>query len=247
MTQRSWAAGRWRFGATAAAAVMVLTACTGEDSERSSRPSPQTASESPSARPSPEASSSSDPSVIPAPTAAPSFDPNARIPVGPTTPPDSFPGDDEKFLARTRGVLVARSTDAPGADSELVQVGREFCSLLSGGGAVAEKLNLYGGQRNMVEEGWTAVIIAAIETYCPQLGDGYYADRTNPPETTSNEKADLARYAIRAFKPNARLSDTRIARLADAACDRLATDPETYLANLDPRVDPLAVATAVGL
>jgi hypothetical protein len=127
----------------------------------------------------------------------------------------------------TRGLLLALDEEAPAADARLVTVGREVCSLLSGGGAVATKLDFYAGQRSMSEDGWTAVIGAAIQTYCPDLGPGYFADRDGPLPMTSPEQADLVRYLVRAGAgEDADLRDEQILRLSHKVCGLLDTSPE---------------------
>jgi hypothetical protein len=222
-----------RAAAGALMALLVVTGCSSGDGSAAGRVS---SSEQPSR--SGRASPSPSLSVVPAPTSIPSYDPDARIPVGPQTAPDDFPGDDEHFLAVARGLLIALDTEAPASDQRLVAAGREFCSLLSGGGAVASKLDMYAGQRNYAEEGWTAVILAGIQEYCPELGPGYFADRSGPLPMTSAEKLDLFRYATRnLIGVELRISDRAIERLATRTCLRVATDPDELLEGLDLTAD----------
>jgi hypothetical protein len=136
----------------------------------------------------------------------------------PSTAPEDFSGDDEHFLAVARCLLIALETDAPASDPRPVTVGREICSLLSGGGAVASKLDMYAGQHDYAEKGWSAVIFGGIQAYCPELGPGYFADRSGPLPMTAAEKLDLFRYATRTGTGvDQQISDRAITRLAISA------------------------------
>ena len=210
-------------GALAAVLVTLCLASAGCDSsgERGPGAEPAATSDCSTASPAPSQS------VVPAPTALPTYAPDARIPLAPQTAPEDFAGDDEHFLAVTRGLLIALDEEAPAADPRLVTVGREVCSLLSGGGAVAAKLDFYAGQRSMSEDGWTAVIGAAIQTYCPDLGPGYFADRDGPLPMTSAEQADLVRYVVRAgVGDDADVPDDQILRLSRKVCGLLDSSPD---------------------
>ena len=210
------------------ALVLALHVLTGCGSDDSSAGSSRSASTPPSASL----------SVVPAPTTFPTFDPQARIPLGAQTAPEDFPGDDEHFLAVARGILVSMDTEAPAADPQLVTAAREICSLLSGGGAVASKLDMYAGQRDYADKGWTAVIFGAIQEYCPELGPGYFADRRGPLPMSSAEQLDLFRYAIRTgLGVEQQISDQEIEKLAAQVCHKLSTDPDHLLQDLNPNAD----------
>ena len=153
---------------------------------------------------------------------------------------------DEHFLAVARGLLIALDTEAPASDARLVEVGREVCSLLSGGGAVASKLDMYAGQHDYAEEGWTAAVVGGIQEFCPELGPGYFADRRGPLPMTTAEKLDLFRFGVRTgVGVEQKISDRAIERLATQVCRQLARDPDHLLQDLNPRSDRATFVTVL--
>jgi hypothetical protein len=190
---------------------------------------------------------SSAPEVIPAPRELPTFAPDARLPLAEATPAFQFEGDDEELLARARGYLLRLGDDAPTSESDMVGTARAICSVLSGGGAVAAKVDVYAGSRSISGPGWTSVIGAGIDTYCPELGAAYFADRSNELPRTAAEDADLVRYMVDLTLGDgysADLSDRYIARSSRRVCRVVDRDPDAFAGVAGPGVD---LETRMGL
>jgi hypothetical protein len=69
-----------------------------------------------------------------------------------------------------------------------------FCLIRSGGGVVAAKVDVWAGTIDFYE-GSAEVFDAALDTYCPELRDGYTQIREDGASAgpTSEERGDVAR------------------------------------------------------
>ena len=184
------------------------------------------------------------------PGAAPPAPPPARIALAPQRPAEFFPGSDQSFLGAVRQELDG--VEAPASDADMVDRGRELCSVLSGGGAVADKVDFWSGSFDLGDPAWDAVFRAATTTYCRELADGFRADRTEEIEPTAAERADLARFVVRqglgvtAFDT---ASDAEVADDAEGSCQTVRADPETLgrwvdSGDLSPLMHALGAVTA---
>ncbi|MBL0748997.1 DUF732 domain-containing protein [Nocardioides baculatus] len=197
------------------AALLALTACT-------------TAGESgsPSTTPSASDSSSVDEGTAGDPVA---------VPLGPTVPPEELPGDDGEFLEQATTNLDDADIDLGLSDDELVERGRTFCSILTGGGMVAAKVDVWSGSLQF-DDGSAEVFDAALDAYCPDLRDGYLTIRTGEgtARPTSEERADLARFFLDWREvPTDGLTDGDLSTDAAAVC--LAPSGERWLRSKDVR------------
>ena len=236
---------RRRLAGAAGALLLLATACSDatdgpgdEPSTSESASTPTGPSDKPSETPSPTASDAAeDPFEIP--TNDP--DPGARISIQAERPASAFTSGLDRFLAGLRSVYA--DGEAPGSEDEMVAAGQGACSAISSGGAVASKLDFWGGQQGHAE-GWNVPIVGAILVLCPEYQEGYLADRTYDITPSEPEKADLARFVIRRSLGNDSYDatpDRVLAREAARTCRRAVEDPGAF-AGLDPVGDREEVA-----
>ncbi|RYB88847.1 hypothetical protein EUA06_18875 [Nocardioides glacieisoli] len=142
------------------------------------------------------------------------------MPLATPVPPDDLPGDDEEFLDRATANLDRADIDLRISDEKLVDRGRTFCSILSGGGMVAAKVDVWAASLEF-DDGSGEVFDAAVDAYCPNLLDGYREIRTGDQsaEPTHEERGDLARFFLDWRKvPTDDMTDGDLSTDAAAVC-----------------------------
>jgi len=191
---------RIELGIVIAVAAFVVSACgAGPEDVEQSQPDPESHAASPR---------------------TPSLEPDTgRPPVVEALPPNSFPGDDEVFLD-LYGTYREITKEADRSD-EAVALARRFCSIISGGGLVADKVD-YWGAYSQFPDSAGALLTAAGESYCPAFFAAYTRVRGSdePAPSTAAEKVDMTRFAFSVVgaRPELNLSDAAIARQAGEVC-----------------------------
>jgi hypothetical protein len=150
-------------------------------------------------------------------------------------PPGQLPGNDEELVERATANLEDADIELGLEDAELVARARTFCSILSGGGMVAAKVDVWAGTIDFYE-GSAEVFDAALDTYCPELRDGYTQIREGDASAgpTTEERGDLARFFLEMRESD--LSDRTDGELSrDAAAVCLAPSGERWLLSRDVR------------
>lgn len=207
-------------------AVLTLTGCTaGSDPVASpSAPAVAAAPVAP-AGPDPPAAPVASPKPAAAPKPAPS-EPPGLIPLAKHRPAEEFKGDEGEFVRQARVNLQREEVKSDLSDSRLLKLGREFCSVLSGGGLLTDKVDYWSGFRGLGDGPDSAVFLAAQEVFCGDLADGFtrLGLTEPPPAPTAAERADLARFVATLDEPDfaervQSLPDTELAGDAAAACD----------------------------
>lgn len=180
-----------------------------------------------------------DSSSRPPPSSSPTTDRADQDPVATAlddpVPPGQLPGDDEELVERATANLEDADIDLGLEDTELVARARMFCSILSGGGMVAAKVDVWAGTIDFFE-GSAEVFDAALDTYCPELRDGYTQIREGDGSAgpTTEERGDLARFFLEMRESD--LSDRTDGELSrDAAAVCLAPSGERWLLSRDVR------------
>lgn len=138
------------------------------------------------------------------------------VPVTAEKQPSDFSGDDSVFIKRVHGYLDRRKKKTDLSDAEMVKLGREFCSVTSGGGMLADKVDFWAGARGLSDESADVEIFyAAWDAYCPEFRDGYTKVRLSAKTArpTSAETADLIRFVTTFRHPDA---DARLAAVSDS-------------------------------
>lgn len=224
------------------AAVVGLVLAMGSACSSDSEPA---ADDTPSSTPTSEATSS---------TAAGS-DP-VRPPISDTTLPADWPGDDDAYLALLAEELAEAGLDPVGTDDESVALGRDLCTVLSGGGLIGDKVEFFSTEYGIVD-GTQQIADAAGPTYCPAPYAAYVAVRaeTSPGAGTATERADLFRFIVRRSTRDptavAEVTDVKIREQAADFCARLRKPDAdlSQLTTLNPNVpaELLQGAYAVGL
>ena len=180
----------------------------------------------------PDASPSADPTS----STTPSGPDTVRPPIGETTQPADWPGDDAAYLALLDAGLTEAGYDPVGTDNESIALGRDFCTVISGGGLIGDKVEFFSTEYGIVD-GTQEIADAAGPTYCPEAYAAYVAVRaeTSPGPGTDVERADLFRFVVRRSTgdPTAvtEVTDATIRARASDFCDRLG-EPDADLSNL---------------
>lgn len=160
----------------------------------------------------------------PEPTPEPTPEPGVIVPLASPRAPADFTGDDAEFVRQVRVILKQDKVSTKMSDSRLVSLGKEFCSVLSGGGLLATKVDHWAGSRDLKQGVDAAILDAARAVLCGDLADGYtrlrVSERSDP---TSAERADLARFVTALDQPDldklvAAISDPDVAGDAEEAC-----------------------------
>lgn len=148
------------------------------------------------------------------------------VPIAKPKQPSEFVGNDDEFLRRVRKNFDRSDVTRAISDQTLVTLAREFCSVLSGGGMLASKVDFWGGFYHLDNPLSGAMFLAAFDVYCPDLAEGYVRIRTGSQtaEPTVQERADLARFTATfhqpgAVRPIARMSDADVERAAAIVCN----------------------------
>ena len=203
-------------GAVAVISTVALAACASGSSALAPGPVPSVAA-NPSSAPKTAASPAT---TAPAPT-----DPPGLVPLAPHRAPADFTGDDAEFVRQVRGNLEQEKVTSTLSDSRLLSLGREFCSVLSGGGLLTDKVEHWVGSRDLKEGADVAIVLAAHDALCGDLTDGYnrlqLSEVTVP---TDAERADLARFITTLDQPVleksvAEISDSDLSGDAADACE----------------------------
>ncbi len=139
--------------------------------------------------------------------------------------PSAFRGDDSAYVRQVHTFLDERSVTSPYSDAELVERGRDFCSVISGGGLLAEKVDFWAGFTSIDLDTSVHVFKAAGSVYCPKAFSAYVDLRLagNTGKPTAREKADLVRFDASVGSgsfatPVDRVSDSRILRDGRRLC-----------------------------
>ena len=95
--------------------------------------------------------------------------------------------------------LDSRKKKTDFSDEKLIRLGREFCSVLSGGGLLASKVDYWAGVNHLGDgpsRSDVEIFYAAWDAYCPEFRDGYAKVRLGKQsaDPTGPERADLARF-----------------------------------------------------
>lgn len=159
-----------------------------------------------------------------------------RPPISDTTAPADWPGDDAQYLTLLDEGLTAAGYDPVGTDDESVALGRDLCTVISGGGLVGDKVEFFSTEYGIVD-GTQEIADAAGQVYCPEPYAAYVKVRaeTAPGPGTDVERADLFRFVVRRSTgdPTAvtDVTDAKIRERAADFCDRLS-EPDADLSNL---------------
>ncbi|MGQ0844201.1 MAG: hypothetical protein ACT4QF_08700 [Sporichthyaceae bacterium] len=147
------------------------------------------------------------------------------VPLAPVRAPTEFVGSDEDFVREVRENLEEEKVKSELSDSRLLKLGREFCSVLSGGGLLTDKVDYWAGLRELDKGSDAAIILAAQEVFCGELTDGYTRLELGEAltEPSPAEKADLARFVTALDEPDLAeklkaMSDEQLAADAKRAC-----------------------------
>lgn len=149
------------------------------------------------------------------------------MPLTANRPPADFPGDEARYVREVRENLAQDKVRTKLSDSRLLELGRELCSVLSGGGLLTDKVDHWSGFRDLAADGSdAAIVLAARDVFCPELADGYTRLELGEtlPVPTPAERADLARFVTTLDEPKLapRLRatpDEDLAEDAETACD----------------------------
>ncbi|CAN5416766.1 hypothetical protein BH11ACT8_BH11ACT8_24280 [soil metagenome] len=202
------------------------------------------------------ATTGSTPGEDPAPSTAPPTSSGVRPPIGTPTQAADWSGDDATYLSRLTDALTTAGQDGIGTDAESIALGRDFCTVVSGGGLVVDKVQFWASQFG-IDASIDEVASSAGATYCPDLA-ARYAEVVAEPEpgpVTKAERADLFRFVVTRTTDDPTAvgdaSDRQIEGRAADFCARLRAPRASLgeLANLDP-ADPeelLQAAYAIGL
>lgn len=207
-----------KFGTAAVVALLALSACaSGSDAlPPVSEPSVTGATAAP------KKSTAPAPATTPAPP--PSEDPG-MIPLAPHRAPTEFTGDEAEFVRQVRGTLAEEKADATMSDSRLLTLGREFCSVLSGGGLLTDKVDHWVVFRELKKGVDDAIVLAAQAVFCADLTENYSRLQLSElAEPTTAERADLARFITTMDQPSLEkkvesITDHDLAGDANAACE----------------------------
>ncbi len=205
-------------GASVLLAAVALAGCAGSaDNESMFGPGPSvSAAPSTAAKSAPPAL----PSAAPSPTEAPGL-----IPLAPDRPAAEFKGDENEFVRRVRDTLTEDKVKTDLSDSRLLRFGREFCSVLSGGGLLSDKVDHWAVFRGLAN-GPEGAIFLASDVLCKDQADAYERLLLTEiaPVPTAAERADLARFITALDEPDLvakvkAIEDSDLAGDAEKACD----------------------------
>lgn len=151
------------------------------------------------------------------------------IAIGDPQPASSFSGDDTAFATELADLLEELSLPAPVDDTTAVSIGKDFCSVLSGGGLLARKVDFWADQHQYAGHDYASIFQAALDQYCHNFLDAYLTERTVTRKATVPEEVDVVRFVgdtgLRDGAFDA-LPDDRIATEGAATCRQLTAEPE---------------------
>jgi hypothetical protein len=211
-------------GATALVGALLLAACSAGSGENALPPPVGVATQTPKSTASKAAAPLAPKvTVTPASTQA-EPEPPGLVPLAAPRAPSEFAGDEGEFVRAARGTLTEEKVKTKLSDSKLLTLGREFCSVLSGGGLLTTKVDHWAGSRDLKKGVDTAIVLAAQRALCGDLIEGYTRLQSSEyPEPTAAEKADLARFVTALDQPDlhpviAQIADADVAGDAADAC-----------------------------
>lgn len=139
--------------------------------------------------------------------------------------PADFQGDEARYVREVRANLAQDELRTKLSDDRLLELGRELCSVLSGGGLLTDKVDHWAGFRDLADGSDAAIVLAARDVLCLDLAEGYPRLQLGEslPVPTPAERADLARFVTTLDEPKLAeqlraTPDSELADDADTAC-----------------------------
>lgn len=218
--------GHRRSAVRAAAALvgaLLLAACSAGSGENALPPPVGVATQTPKSTAS-KAAAPLAPKVTVTPATPTEPEQPGLVPLAAPRAPSEFAGDETEFVRAARGTLTEEKVETKLSDSKLLTLGREFCSVLSGGGLLTTKVDHWAGSRDLKKGVDAAIVLAAQRALCADLIEGYTRLQSSEyPEPTAAEKADLARFVTALDQPDlhpviAQITDPDVAGDAADAC-----------------------------
>lgn len=170
------------------------------------------------------------PSSAPVPAVGASSPKSSPTRPEPTDPPGLVPltapraaaesqGDETEFVRQVRENLEQDEVETKLSDSRLLLFGRELCSVLSGGGLLADKVDYWAGFRNLEDGPDAAIVLAANGVFCRALTEDFTSLQLqeNAASPTAAERGDLARFVTVLDEPDL---GTRVGAIEDPDLER---------------------------
>jgi len=118
------------------------------------------------------------------------------VPISRPREPDDFPGNDGDLIRAFEVHVTHFEVAQKPSEQSVIEYAREFCSVLSGGGLLAEKVNGWGGASRIPTDVDVPVFLAALDVYCAEYAQEYANVRAegDKVEPSESELADLVRF-----------------------------------------------------